>query len=81
MSQDIQHRIIQIIAKEAQIDPERLRPESTMDDFDIPSISQFEVLFAIEEAFDVELPEEPKDLTLGGLVAEVSRLVAAKVKT
>ena len=38
-----------------------------MDDFDIPSISQFEVLFAIEEAFDVELPEEPKDLTLGGL--------------
>lgn len=81
MTQDIQHRIIQIIAKEAQIDPERLRPESTMDDFEIPSISQFEVLFAIEEAFDVELPEEPKDLTLGGLAAEVSRLVAAKAKT
>jgi acyl carrier protein len=81
MSEDIQRKIIQIIAKEAQIDPQRLGPQSTMDDFDIPSISQFEILFAIEEAFDVELPEEPADLTLAGLAAEVARLTAAKVRT
>jgi acyl carrier protein len=78
MSQTIQQRIVEIIAREAQVDAARLTPDSTMDQFEVPSITQFEVLFAIEEAFDVELPDEPKDLTLAGLAAEVERLIRAK---
>ncbi len=80
MSQEVEQKIIDIIAKEAQIERELLKPESTMEEFEIPSITQFEALFAIEEAFGVELPDEPEDLTLGGLARQVAALVeAAKV--
>lgn len=77
MNTDVEQKIIDIIAKEAQIDRELLKPESTMDEFDIPSITQFEVLFAIEEAFGVELPDEPDDLTLRGLARQVATLAEA----
>lgn len=78
MTRDVEQKIIDIIAKEAQIERELLKPESTMDDFEIPSITQFEALFAIEEAFGVELPDEPDDLTLRGLATQVQALVDAK---
>ena len=77
MSTGVEQKIIDIIAKEAQIDRELLKPESTMDQFDIPSITQFEILFSIEEAFGVELPDEPDDLTLGGLARQVAALAEA----
>ena len=78
MTTEVEQKIIDIIAKEAQIDRELLKPESTMDDFEIPSITQFEVLFAVEEAFGVELPDEPDDLTLAGLARQVAALAEAK---
>jgi len=78
MSQEIQSKIIDIIAKEAQIDRDKLKPESTMDDFEVPSITQFEVLFAVEEAFDIEMPDDLEDQTLRGLAEKVVELQAKK---
>lgn len=80
MNEDIERRIKEIIAKEAQIDPSLLTASATMDDFEVPSITQFEAIFAIEDHFDVELPEDLEDQTLGGLAKEVARLVAAKAR-
>jgi len=78
MSQEIQSKIIDIIAKEAQIDRDKIKPESTMDDFEVPSITQFEVLFAVEEAFDIEMPDDLEDQTLRGLAEKVVELQAKK---
>ena len=78
MNEDIERRIMEIIAKEAQFDLARLTPASTMDDFEVPSITQFEAIFAIEDAFDVELPEDLEDLTLRGLANKVGELMAQK---
>ncbi|WP_201091252.1 phosphopantetheine-binding protein [Thiocystis minor] len=75
MTQNIESRLIDIIAKEAQIERDWLKPESTMDDFGVPSITQLEVLFAIEESFGIELPDKPVDLTLAGLVRQVASMV------
>jgi len=77
MTDNVQQKIIGIIANEAQITPESLTPESTMEDFGVPSITQLEVLFAIEEAFNIELPDKPEDLTLAGLTRQVMEKVAA----
>ena len=78
MTEDIESRISDIIASEPQIDRARLKPSSTMDDFEVSSITQLEVLFAIEEAFDIEMPDNQEDLTLEGLARTVARLVEEK---
>ena len=78
MSQDIQDKLIDIIAKEAQLDPTQLRPDSTMDSFGVPSLTQLEVLFAIEEAFGVDLADKPEDMTLAGLAKQVAGQLEAK---
>ena len=78
MSQEIQDKLIDIIAKEAQLDPTQLRPDSTMDGFGVPSLTQLEVLFAIEEAFGVDLADKPEDMTLAGLAKQVAGQLEAK---
>jgi len=77
MAQDIEQKIIDIIAKEAQIEPDLLKSTSTMEEFGVPSITQLEVLFSIEQAFGIELPDKPEDLTLGGLARQVAAMVEA----
>jgi acyl carrier protein len=78
MRESIEQRIIDIVATQAGIDPAKIRPGSTLDDLRVPSIQQIEVFFAIEEAFDVDLPKEPEDRTLTGLADLVAGLVAQR---
>lgn len=78
MNTDIQDKLIEIIAKEAQLDKTLLSPSSTMDSFGVSSLTQLEVLFAIEDAFGVELADKPDDMTLAGLGRQVQELVAAR---
>ena len=78
MNTDIEEKLIDIIAKEAQLDRAQLSPESTMDSFGVPSLTQLEVLFAIEDAFGVDLADKPEDMTLAGLGKQVQELIAAR---
>ena len=55
-----------------------LRPDSTLDELDIPSLTQIEIFFALEEAFDIDLPEKPGEPTLTGLVSLVEQLIEEK---
>lgn len=72
-------RIVEIIAEQANLDPEVLRPEITMNDVQISSITQLEILFAIEESFDIYMPEDQdSDGSLRDLALVVQRLVAEK---
>lgn len=76
---ELERRIAQLLAEKAEIDPALLKPSSTMDDFGVPSIAQLEALFAIEEAFDVYLPDdEEKHFTLAELASTVQRLLDEK---
>ncbi len=74
----IEKRIIEIIAKQAEMDPALFKPESTMDDFDVPSVAQLEAMFAVEEAFNIYMPDDIDDMTLHGLAVTVSKLLDAK---
>jgi len=78
MTEDIQQKIVEIISKEAEIDASVLKPDSTLDQLDIPSLTQIEIFFALEEAFDIDLPEKPGEPTLTGLVALVEQLIEEK---
>jgi acyl carrier protein len=76
---ELEQRIAVLIGEKAGIDPSLLQSSSTMDDFAVPSIAQLETLFAVEEAFDIYLPDDrDKHFTLGELAATVQQLIDAK---
>ncbi len=48
--------ILQIVAKETEVDIARLRPEATIEELGIPSLDMAQTVFALESHFDVEIP-------------------------
>ena len=86
MSDDVSNRIAQIIAEQAMLDPEAIKPETTLDDLGLDSLALVEVVFGIEEAFDISVPfnaNEPAASTfdiskVAHIVAGVKQLIAVK---
>ncbi len=83
---DIRDRVIAIIAEQAVLDPDQVRPEMTLDDLGIDSLGRVESIFAFEEAFDISVPFNANDpdegafdiSSVGTIIAEVEKLVAQK---
>ncbi len=86
MSDDVSKRVTQIIAEQAMLDPEAIKPETTLDDLGLDSLALVEVVFGIEEAFDISVPFNANEPTASNfdiskvahIVAGVKRLIAAK---
>jgi acyl carrier protein len=80
----ISQRVIAIIAEQAMLEPSDVTTDSTLEDLGIDSLGLVESIFAIEEAFDINVPfnaNEPSagdfDIsTVGAIVRGVERLVA-----
>ncbi len=80
----ISQRVIAIIAEQAMLEPSDVTMDSTLEDLGIDSLGLVESIFAIEEAFDINVPfnaNEPSagdfDIaTVGAIVRGVERLVA-----
>ena len=49
-------KVIEILAAQALRDPQSLTPTTTLDELGIDSLGLAEILFAIEEGFDVSVP-------------------------
>ena len=78
---DVEERIKAIIAKEVSIDPSVIKPEATLEDLKIESIDLVQIMFAIEEEFDIYLAEADVGFdveNVGQVVDAVEQLVAAK---
>jgi acyl carrier protein len=78
---DIAERIMDIIAKEAKLDRARLTLDTRLDELKIESLDLVQILFAIEDQFDVYVPyndESYKLETLRDVVDGVNRLIAEK---
>ena len=86
MTDDVGKRVAQIIAEQAMLDPEAIKPDTTLDDLGLDSLALVEVVFGIEEAFDISVPfnaNEPAasefDISkVAHIVAGVKLLIAAK---
>lgn len=55
---DIAAEIAAIIAKQAKLDPATITPRSTLKDLGIASLDAIEMIFDIEEHFDIQFPEQ-----------------------
>ena len=58
MSETTQQQIFEIIAKQAKIDVATIKPESTLKDLGIASLDAIELIFDIEEHFDINFPDQ-----------------------
>jgi acyl carrier protein len=79
--EEIREKIFDIMAKEARIDRGTLTLETKLEDLKIESLDMVQILFGIEDAFDVYVPQDEQNFklaTLKDVVDGVTRLVAAK---
>ena len=84
--QSVRDRVMAIVAEQAMLDVSDLSEDATPEEIGIDSLGLVESIFAIEEAFDIQVPfnaNEPAasdfDISsLGAIVAAVERLVAER---
>ena len=83
---DIGARVIGIIAEQAILDPGDVTLESTLDSLGIDSMGLVESIFAIEEAFDIQIPFNANDpsnsefniSSVSSIISGIEKLVAEK---
>jgi acyl carrier protein len=84
MSDSVKDRVIAIIAEQAVLEPGDVTMDATLADLGIDSLGLVESIFAIEEAFDIQVPfnaNEPEQSefdisSVAAIVAAVEGLVA-----
>ena len=80
---DIRSKVIEIIADQAIVEPSDLSDESTLDSLGIDSLGLVESIFAIEEAFNIQIPfnanqpnESPFDISsVATIVQGIEQLI------
>jgi acyl carrier protein len=58
MHEDITQRVIEVIAKNQHLDPSAIQADSTFEQLGIDSLDGLHILFAIEEEFGVDIPDD-----------------------
>lgn len=80
---NVEPQVIQIIAEQALLEPTDVSRDQTLEDLGIDSLGLVESIFAIEEAFDINVPFNANDpsesdfdiSTVGSIIAAVEQLV------
>jgi len=75
--------ISSVLVENFHVDAALLRPEAALDQLGLDSLALMEFVFAVEDRFDVRIPEERLDpreagVTLERLAALIEEAVAAK---
>lgn len=78
MSENVKDKIIEIIAEQAVLEPSDVSAESTLEDLGIDSMGLVECIFAIEEAFDIQVPFNANEPSKSDFdISSVSSIVKA----
>ncbi|HMQ92980.1 MAG TPA: acyl carrier protein [Amaricoccus sp.] len=83
---NVRDRMVAILAEQAVLEPGDIRMDATLEDLGIDSLGLVEAIFAIEEAFEVQVPfnaNEPAESefdisTVASMVQAVENLIAAQ---
>lgn len=77
----IADKIFDIVAKERRIDRSTLTLDTKLEDVEIESVDLVEIIFAIEDEFDIDIPQDESEFkleTMRDIVEGVQRLIAEK---
>ncbi|MEO0821575.1 MAG: phosphopantetheine-binding protein [Pseudomonadota bacterium] len=86
MSEEVGTKVVEIIAEQAMVEPSEIKDETTLDELGLDSLALVEVVFGIEESFDISVPYNANDpqasdfdiATVGKIVEGVKRLIAER---
>lgn len=84
MSSSVAEKVREIIAEQAVLDKEDVKPEATLEELGIDLLGLVELIFAIEEAFDIQVPFNANDPSesdfdisnVAAIIGAVEKLVA-----
>lgn len=72
-------KVVQILVEKYGVDRDKVSPEANMVDLGLDSLSVAELVFDIEDEFDIEVTtEEANFTTLGGAIELVDRCIEAQ---
>ena len=86
MTGSVKDKVIGIIAEQAMVDASEITTDTAFDDLGLDSLAVVEIVFGIEETFDVSVPynaNEPSDsdfdlTSVGAVVTAVEKLLRDK---
>lgn len=87
MSANVSETVINVLAEQAFLEPEDIELTATLEALGVDSLGLVEAIFALEEAFDIEIPfnaNDPSDsefdiTNVASMIKAIESLVAAKV--
>ena len=78
MPKDLAQRVISVIATTQRIPPEKISPDSTFEELGLDSLDAVNILFALEEEFKIDIPDEQAREIRGvrGMIDGIEKLLA-----
>lgn len=79
MSNDLTERVISVIARTQRIAPEKITPDSTFEELGLDSLDSVNILFALEEEFNIDIPDDDtRDIrSIRQMIEGVGKLLSA----
>ena len=79
MSNDLTERVISVIATTQRIPREKISPESTFEELGLDSLDSVNILFALEEEFKINIPDDDAREIRGvkQMIEGIEKLLAA----
>ncbi|MEZ5669717.1 MAG: phosphopantetheine-binding protein [Alphaproteobacteria bacterium] len=80
---NVESEIMDIIADKGQVERDLVRRDAKLDELQVDSLGIVEIIFAIEEKYDIQVPYNANDSqaefdTVGDVIDAVSGLVTGK---
>lgn len=74
-----QAQVVELLVQKYGVEEKRVSPDATMSDLGLDSLSVAELVFDIEDAFEIEIDADDAEFkTLGEAIALVDRYIEAK---
>ncbi len=80
MNDEIEKKIISILAQQALIDQTEISLDSTPADLSLDSLSIVEIIFSIEETFDITIPFNANEPTKSEFIVDNVSTIVSGVK-
>ena len=76
---DIESRIIELVAKSKNLPPSEIHLDTTFDELQIDSLDKINLSFEVEEMFSIQIPDDSLNSlkTIGDMIRGVETLRAA----